>query len=66
MRHHPTTLEEFWSSIPDRRGAAVRRLFDEISSNIDPAHELIGKLAGRISMEEFITRYEANDPRVRR
>lgn len=28
--------------------------------------ELVGQLAARIPMEEFITRYEANDPRTRR
>ena len=28
--------------------------------------ELIGQLAALIPMEEFITRYEANDPRLRR
>ncbi|GAA1389506.1 DUF1801 domain-containing protein [Luteococcus peritonei] len=29
-------------------------------------YELVGQLAARISLEEFITRYEANDPRTRR
>ncbi|MGO4957114.1 DUF1801 domain-containing protein [Luteococcus sp. Sow4_B9] len=28
--------------------------------------ELVGQLAAKIPMEEFITRYEANDPRTRR
>lgn len=153
MNSHPETLDGFWASLPEKRRPAVERLFDEVSTHIDPGHELtmycgmptwvvplsryprgyhcdpsrgvarmslgnqsghvavydmglyadpdvlqwfvdeyrrtgwtpnmgrscirftamtripfelVGRLAGRISLEEFITRYEANDPRTRR
>lgn len=153
VRSHPQSLDEFWQSIPDKRIDAVRRLYGEIRTHIDPAYEetifcgmptwvvpmsryprgyhcnssqpvgrlslgnqgghvavydmglyadpdvlqwfvdeygktgwtpnmgkscirftamtripfeLVGRLAARIPMEEFITRYEANDPRLKR
>lgn len=153
MPTHATTLDEFWAQVPEEPLPHVQRLYDEITSNIDPGYELtlycgmptwvvphsrypqgyhcspqdgvarmslgnqkghiavydmamysdpdvmewftdeyartgwklnagkscirftamtripfelIGQLAGKVPMEEFITRYEANDPRTRR
>lgn len=40
MSTHATTLDEFWAQVPEDRLPHVQRLYDEITSTIDPGYEL--------------------------